>query len=63
MIAPGRALDDTWEWLQLPTGWAQYEVLERIAICLESKVPSRVAADIAYQQVGADGRGMTPVNR
>lgn len=53
------APDDTWEWLQLPTGWVQYEVLERIAICRElgakSDVSEREATDIACRQVGAAG--------
>lgn len=55
MTAPLRALDETWEWLQLPSGWAVYEELERIAICLESHVNRRVAGDLAHRQVGAAG--------
>lgn len=48
-----RGDEGDWEWLKLREGWAQYEVLERIAICLESGVPLREAKDLAYRQVGA----------
>lgn len=47
--------DGAWEWLQLTTGWAIYEQLEREAICQESGVPRRVGADLAQRQVGAAG--------
>lgn len=45
--------DDDWEWLMSTTGWFIYEQAERVAICLESGVPLRKAADIAAEQVRA----------
>jgi hypothetical protein len=45
--------DDRWEWLLLKDGWCQYEYLERVAICLESKVDRREASRLAQEQVGA----------
>jgi hypothetical protein len=56
---PPRPEDDTWEWLQLPTGWAIYEEMERVSIAVESGVPLPVAKDIAARQVGSAGYAQT----